>query len=114
MIQLMNHTANEIKVSVATATTYLWFVAREKHVNSAQPAVNGCEAGSTNNASDPTSARASGSILLPASYVKAVLPMLVNGTKEKNSLVKSSSEAALGAVLEVHLDGAEAVQQASH
>lgn len=36
---------------------------------------------------------------LPEEFLKPILPMLVNGTKEKNSLVKSSSEFALVALL---------------
>lgn len=44
-------------------------------------------------------AKASGAALLPADLLKSLMPMLVNGTKEKNPAVKSSSEAALVAVL---------------
>ena len=41
------------------------------------------------------------SSLLPASVLKLLLPMLVNGTKEKNSMVKSSSESALVEVMQM-------------
>lgn len=37
--------------------------------------------------------------ILPTELLKILLPMLVNGTKEKNSMVKSSSESALVDVL---------------
>lgn len=40
-----------------------------------------------------------GDQLLPDELLKSLLPMLVNGTKEKNSTVKSFSESALVCVL---------------
>ena len=48
-------------------------------------------------------AKQSGTQLLPLELLKPLLPMLVNGTKEKNSAVKSSSESALVTVL--HMRG---------
>ena len=44
-------------------------------------------------------AKKQGDELLPAELLKSLLPMLVNGTKEKNSTVKSFSETALVSVL---------------
>ena len=45
------------------------------------------------------SAVAAGDILPAPEFLRVLLPMLVNGTKEKNSAVKSSSETALVAVM---------------
>ena len=44
-------------------------------------------------------AKTLGDELLPPDLLKSLLPMLVNGTKEKNSTVKSFSETALVSVL---------------
>ena len=44
-------------------------------------------------------AKTQGDQLLPSDLLKSLLPMLVNGTKEKNSTVKSFSETALVSVL---------------
>lgn len=41
---------------------------------------------------------------LPEPLLKALMPMLVNGTKEKNSTVKSTSESALVEVLRMRED----------
>lgn len=49
------------------------------------------------------------STALPDAILKPLLPMLVNGTKEKNSVVKSSSEFALVALLKIK-DGEETQQ----
>ena len=43
--------------------------------------------------------KTTGEELLPAELLKSLLPMLVNGTKEKNSTVRSFSETALVCVL---------------
>ncbi len=48
--------------------------------------------------------------ILPNELLRSLLPMLVNGTKEKNSAVKASSESALVAVL--HMRGGEKEAQA--
>lgn len=47
---------------------------------------------------------------LPAELARLVIPMLVNGTKEKNTVVRSCSESALVAVL--RLKEGEATQEA--
>ena len=39
--------------------------------------------------------------LLPAEILKTFVPMLINGTMEKNSMVRSSSESALVDVLQL-------------
>ncbi len=44
-------------------------------------------------------AKSSGDAVLPVELLRPLLPALVNGTKEKNSLVKSSSESALVSML---------------
>lgn len=44
-------------------------------------------------------AKSRGSEILPAELLKTLLPMLVNGTKEKNSTVRSFSETALVSLL---------------
>ena len=43
--------------------------------------------------------------LLPTELLKSLLPMLVNGTKEKNSTVRSFSETALVCVLHLRETG---------
>ncbi len=53
-----------------------------------------------------------GSELLPKELLKPLLPMLVNGTKEKNSVVKSSSETALVTVLHMRNNAADGQQKA--
>lgn len=40
-------------------------------------------------------------IILSPEFLKSTIPMLVNGTKEKNCYVKSNSEIALVAVLKL-------------
>jgi len=40
-------------------------------------------------------------VTLSPEFLKSVIPMLVNGTKEKNCYVKSNSEIALVAVLKL-------------
>ncbi|CAG0913373.1 unnamed protein product [Notodromas monacha] len=100
--KMMNHTANEVKIHMATTITYLWFFARDKLKKERLNLSNGDQA---------TIENASSAVVLPAAFLKPVIPMLVNGTKEKNSLVKSASEMALAAVLEVNLPGADVVQQ---
>ncbi|KAG0719254.1 eIF-2-alpha kinase activator GCN1 [Chionoecetes opilio] len=44
---------------------------------------------------------ASGGTLLPVEMAKPLIPMLVNGTKEKNQVVRSSAEMALIAMLQL-------------
>ena len=44
--------------------------------------------------------------LLPAELLRPLLPMLVNGTKEKNSFVKSTSENALVSAMHMRTKGA--------
>ena len=56
-------------------------------------------------------AKTQGPELLPADFLKSVLPMLVNGTKEKNSTVRSFSETALVGVL--HLRHKEDTKKSS-
>lgn len=43
---------------------------------------------------------------LPAEFLKVIVPMLVNGTKEKNSFVKANCEFSLIAVLKLREDDA--------
>ncbi|MPC44176.1 eIF-2-alpha kinase activator GCN1 [Portunus trituberculatus] len=43
----------------------------------------------------------SGGSLLPMEIAKPLIPMLVNGTKEKNQVVRSSAEMALIALLQL-------------
>lgn len=43
----------------------------------------------------------SGGSLLPVEVAKPLMPMLVNGTKEKNQVVRSSAEMALVAMLQL-------------
>lgn len=49
-------------------------------------------------------------VAVPADLLKALIPMLVNGTKEKNGYVKSNAEIALVAILRLR-DGDETMQQ---
>ena len=49
--------------------------------------------------------------LLPADLLRSVLPMLVNGTKEKNSTVKSCSESALVNILRLRQKGENGVKE---
>lgn len=47
-------------------------------------------------------------------FLRAVIPMLVNGTKEKNSYVKSNSELALVGVLRLRQNQTKLDVSASH
>ncbi|CAG0904541.1 unnamed protein product, partial [Cyprideis torosa] len=67
----INHSSNEVKTLVASFSAFL--------ARSVAP---------------PSSAK-----LLPPPYLRALVPALVNGTKEKNTIVRSSSESALVEVL---------------
>lgn len=42
---------------------------------------------------------------LPMELLKSLVPMLVNGTKEKNTMIKANSEQALVAVLRLRFEG---------
>ncbi len=56
-------------------------------------------------------AKVAGDSLLPTELMRSLLPMLVNGTKEKNSAVKASSESALVAMLHMRKkDGGRGAQ----
>ena len=48
---------------------------------------------------------AAGEVLPAPDFLRVLVPMLVNGTKEKNSAVKSSSETALVAVMAMRHGG---------
>lgn len=41
---------------------------------------------------------------IPIPFLKTLVPLLVNGTKEKNTIVKASSEQALVTVLKLRVD----------
>ncbi len=49
---------------------------------------------------------------LDSSLLKVFIPMLVNGTKERSTLVRSSSEVAL--VYLLHINRAESIVEVSH
>ena len=49
--------------------------------------------------------------LLPAGLLRSLLPLLVNGTKEKNSTVKSCSESALVNILRLRQKGENGVKE---
>lgn len=70
--QLINHSSNEVKQGMCRASQY----SAEKLAES-------------------------GGSLLPIEVAKPLLPMLVNGTKEKNQVVRSSAEMALVAILQL-------------
>merc|ERR1719414_1257964 len=72
----MNHSSNDVKLLVTAMATHL-----------------------------TKSAVAAGDILPAPEFLRVLLPMLVNGTKEKNSAVKSSSETALVAVMAMRRGG---------
>ncbi len=76
----MNHQSNDVKWLVAVTAARL-----------------GSEAAASENAA--------ASPPLPSELLKALLPMLVNGTKEKNSAVKASSESALVSLLQMRGKG---------
>jgi hypothetical protein len=48
---------------------------------------------------------------LPTSFLKTLVPLLVNGTKEKNTMVKTGSEQALICVLRLRKEGDETASQ---
>ena len=73
--KMINHGSNDIKQLVAVISSFL-----AKSVAERKPSV----------AADG---------LLPVELLRSLLPMLVNGTKEKNSTVKSCSESALVSIL---------------
>ena len=58
-------------------------------------------------------AKTQGDELLCPDLLKAMLPMLVNGTKEKNSTVKSFSETALVSVLHLRTSKGTEVTKSS-
>ena len=74
--KMMNHSSNDVKLLVTAMATHL-----------------------------SKSAVAAGEVLPAPDFLKVLLPMLVNGTKEKNSAVKSSSETALVAVMAMRHGG---------
>lgn len=76
--KMMNHSSNDVKQLVGAVSVYL---AKE--------------------AASLGGGGGDGEGLLPPELLKPLLPMLVNGTKEKNPTVKSSSESALVAVLKL-------------
>lgn len=43
--------------------------------------------------------------VLPFELLRSLVPMLVNGTKEKNTMVKANSEQALVSVLRLRVEG---------
>ena len=67
----LKHTSNDVKQLVAVVSSYLAKAIADK----------------------PPTLKGGG--LLPKDLLRSLLPLLVNGTKEKNSAVKSSSESAL-------------------
>merc|ERR1711997_918027 len=71
----MNHNSNDVKQLVAVVSSFI-----------------------AKSLSDKKPTFANGG-LLPADLLRGLLPMLVNGTKEKNSAVKSSSESALVTIM---------------
>ena len=71
----LKHNSNDVKQLVAVVSSYL-----AKSIVDKKPTV------------------ADGG-LLPKDLLRSLLPLLVNGTKEKNSAVKSSSESALVNIL---------------
>lgn len=75
--KMMNHSSNDVKLLVTAMSTHL------------------CK-------SAPVAA---GEVLPAPDFLRVLVPMLVNGTKEKNSAVKSSSETALVAVMAMRHGG---------
>lgn len=71
----LKHTSNDVKQLVAVVSSYLAKAIADK----------------------PPTLKDGG--LLPKDLLRSLLPLLVNGTKEKNSAVKSSSESALVNIL---------------
>lgn len=48
---------------------------------------------------------------LPLPFMKSLVPLLVNGTKEKNTMVKTGSEQALICVLRLRKEGDDTASQ---
>ena len=75
--KMMNHSSNDVKLLVTSMAT---------HLSKSAPV-------------------AAGEVLPAPDFLRVLVPMLVNGTKEKNSAVKSSSETALVAVMAMRHGG---------
>ena len=75
--KMMNHSSNDVKLLVTSMAT---------HLSKSAPV-------------------AAGELLPAPDFLRVLVPMLVNGTKEKNSAVKSSSETALVAVMAMRHGG---------
>lgn len=78
---MINHSSNEVKQGMCRACQYV---------------------------AETLSAASSGA-LVPVEVARPLLPMLVNGTKEKNQVVRSSAEMALIAILQLK-EGEQGIQ----
>lgn len=78
---MINHSSNEVKQGMCRACQY----------------------------AAETLAAASSGALVPVEVARPLLPMLVNGTKEKNQVVRSSAEMALIAILQLK-EGEQGIQ----